>query len=743
MLGHSHERDGLALLALVALVLATPDLQFLSDLYTASTDLQSSWSSPAAFTVPCQAPLPGITCNAGNTAIINISMGDQSLYCDLPSSFWTLTMLQYISFTDNDLTATLPATFPAAWSSLLTFLQINDNHIHGSIPPLNLPNLVVLDLNSNELSGVIPSFNTLTKLQYLDLTSNALTGQIPNFTAFSKVTYLDLTGNDFVSTIPSLNALSQLTQLDLSGLSINGTLPSLAKLTSMIYLRLEDNYISGTIDTFKALTQMDYLYLYSNSISGTIPSSLAMVNCTYFWLEDNLFTGLNLSIAANILANDECDLNYNCFKNWSLVPSQCASSPTPSSACATPCPGNGNCNGHGYCYTDGTCECDYGYANPTGGCSVMCPLRCSDSGTCNNNGTCTCDYGYTGAGCNITQSVTCPGNGNCNNHGTCDSYTGVCTCDSGYTGTDCGTAVPVEVAFLCDWYNQFDNGWTSPCSWTSPCQAVLEGITCASSHITKVGPFTDALDGTLPVSLANLAALTIFNITSIDWLYGTLPSLSAMTMLAAFSTPGSDLSGTIPSLLMNTGLRYLNLGSAYISGTIPPLAQCTLLMGLDLDNNNLVGAIPAISTLNLLQYLDLSYNYLAGTFPATPASLTKPMCNVNDNCFACTGITTCMCNETLSGTGNCNATCVGGCFHGTCYGGYCACDSGYTGTYCNTTVVTCPGNGNCNLNGVCNSDGTCTCYYGWTGSDCGTQSSAASFIAPAVLLLAAVLALLF
>lgn len=64
-----------------------------------------------------------------------------------------------------------------------------------------------------------------------------------------------------------------------------------------------------------------------------------------------------------------------------------------------------------------------------------------------------------------------------------------------------------------------------------------------------------------------------------------------------------------------------------------------------------------------------------------------------------------------------DVTCLNG---GACNDGTCICPTGFTGTYCETTVIIDPCDGVLCLNGGTCVDGTCDCPPGFTGANCET-----------------------
>ncbi|KAG2242493.1 hypothetical protein Bca52824_095664 [Brassica carinata] len=125
--------------------------------------------------------------------------------------------------------ANLSGNIPKTFHSNLTFIDLSDNLIKGSIPTsiTLLSSLKALNLSSNSISGEIPdSIGDLISLKNLSLSSNKLSGPIP----------------DSISSIP------ELTHLDLSGNQLNGTVPRfISKMKSLKYLNLANNAFHGVL----------------------------------------------------------------------------------------------------------------------------------------------------------------------------------------------------------------------------------------------------------------------------------------------------------------------------------------------------------------------------------------------------------------------------------------------------------------------------------------------------------------
>ncbi|TVU29234.1 hypothetical protein EJB05_20792, partial [Eragrostis curvula] len=148
----------------------------------------------------------------------------------------------------------------------VTALDLRDQGLFGKISPSlgNLTFLKKLNLSANRLSGVLPPFSRLGKLQFLSLTDNLLEGDIPDgLTNCSNLMVLALSRNMLVGEIPrKLSLLSNLKMLGLNLNNLSGVIPPMLNKTGLEFLALSDNQLGGGIipdglDEFLKVSYMD------------------------------------------------------------------------------------------------------------------------------------------------------------------------------------------------------------------------------------------------------------------------------------------------------------------------------------------------------------------------------------------------------------------------------------------------------------------------------------------------------
>lgn len=158
-----------------------------------------------------------------------------------------------------------------------------------------MPNLRILDLGYNQLSGKIPQHPCNGNcLEQLILNDNFFTGNIPDYSECSYLRTLMIGNNPLSGTIPSkITLLTDLTYLSIRFTNIGGSLPyGLQFMTSLETIILDNNQLEGEIPSqLTSIPNLKNLKLQNNKFTGKIPSSFSdMTNLEYiYYLIINLF----------------------------------------------------------------------------------------------------------------------------------------------------------------------------------------------------------------------------------------------------------------------------------------------------------------------------------------------------------------------------------------------------------------------------------------------------------------------
>lgn len=196
--------------------------------------------------------------------------------------------LLFLILNENNLAGNLPSFSQA---SELTTIDLSNNQIEGTISDFNLPDLLTLKLDSNSIGGVIPNFSNTPRLRHLHIYGNELTGNIPDFSNTVELRAIRASYNQLSGNIPDFSLIWSLDTLDLSNNQLTGTIPDFSHLTSLEDLFLRENQLSGNIPNFSNLQNLDNLDLVGNQLTGTIPTFENVSKISLINLGANQLTG--------------------------------------------------------------------------------------------------------------------------------------------------------------------------------------------------------------------------------------------------------------------------------------------------------------------------------------------------------------------------------------------------------------------------------------------------------------------
>ncbi|KAF5771133.1 putative protein kinase RLK-Pelle-LRR-XII-1 family [Helianthus annuus] len=237
------------------------------------------------------------------------------------SSLSNCTNLEVIDIDMNQLGGVLPNSL-GNFSSKLSYLALDSNHLSGSIPSSigNLLGLNSFSLSENNFTGLIPeSIAKLQNLQILYLFDNHFSGVIPRSIGnLSLLTKEAFGRNSLEGTIPStIGRWKQVIDLELYGNKLSGCVPKeLFQVTSLsIVLDLSQNNLSGVlpqeIGNLKLIGSINFSM---NHLTGELPSSLSScASLQSLDLSSNLFYGSMPESFSSQKALEYVDLSHNNF----------------------------------------------------------------------------------------------------------------------------------------------------------------------------------------------------------------------------------------------------------------------------------------------------------------------------------------------------------------------------------------------------------------------------------------------
>nr|XP_024930822.1 MDIS1-interacting receptor like kinase 2-like [Ziziphus jujuba var. spinosa] len=187
-----------------------------------------------------------------------------------------------------DYSRILPSPLSSKWGQChnLTYLNISNNNISGSVPPAlrGATRLQVLDLSSNHLSGKIPKeLQNLKLLLELILSGNQLYGEIPSgIGMLVDLKKLHLVANNLSGPVPKeVGDCLKLWQLNLKNNKLEGSVPfEIDTMNSLQILDLGSNLLNREIPSqLGQMKRLETLNLSHNYLSSSIPSSFNEMSC--------------------------------------------------------------------------------------------------------------------------------------------------------------------------------------------------------------------------------------------------------------------------------------------------------------------------------------------------------------------------------------------------------------------------------------------------------------------------------
>jgi hypothetical protein len=194
--------------------------------------------------------------------------------CEPPSTGY----VSKIDLSSCGLTGTIPSISVFTLQGLKEIHLRNEEYkglpgLRGTLPSdLSLcSSLEVIDFNSNNLEGSVPSLAKLTNLQNIDVHYNFLGGTLPDI-ASPTMDYISFAGNKFTGTIPSSwSTLSNIKVLGLANNQLSGTTEIIADFPKLLVVFLRNNSFTGEIPKLPANTSVaDFDHNNFSSIAADI-----------------------------------------------------------------------------------------------------------------------------------------------------------------------------------------------------------------------------------------------------------------------------------------------------------------------------------------------------------------------------------------------------------------------------------------------------------------------------------------
>lgn len=507
----------------------------------------------------------GITCTSDGKSVQAIHLASNGLKGILPDVVFDLPNLLELNLASNEVSINFDYIGSA---KKLEYLNVDDNGIDTLNGIQSALTLRFLHASNNAFTKFPIEIVSLSNLQVLYLSFNKFETTIPNLSGLSQLSFFACKRCGFHGSLPSwLGSLKKLQYLSLAGNKLTGQIPiSLAQISSLTHLDLSDQAprgggLSGSVPSFSTLGSFSELYLQKNKLTGPIADDF-LANTTASSVTVDLRTNdISGSVPRSLLGK---------LGDFTLLLAGNQIEEIPDVICNTP-PDNWN-QGDLLDYGCDGLLCSKGFYSPIGRETS----------------------GY--------QCVVCSASDDSN----VQKYLG---------STKCGTnliAQALEVFYYAlsgpDWIN--NQGWTENdayCTWY--------GIECDSTgNVVGIDLAANNLVGKVPKDLYQVTSLKyiILRENAISMDFNGIEKLTLLESLNLSSTGMTSISGIGAAL----SLKELHFTSNELTSIPNELFNLVNLERLLMNFNKIQGTLPSrIGQLQSLRELYMFRNKLSGNLP--------------------------------------------------------------------------------------------------------------------------------
>ncbi|KAI9160728.1 hypothetical protein LWI28_010994 [Acer negundo] len=442
-------------------------------------------------------------------------------------------------------------------------------------------NLLRLDLNTNKLSGSVPSnIGLLSKLQFLDLSRNDLNGTLPlSLANLTQVYELDISRNNIVGEIDarlfpdgtgqSRTGLIGLKNFLLQENQLGGRIPEeIGNSKLLTLIALDGNFLTGPIPaSLGNLSSLSILNAAVNQLTGQIPANIGTLNnLTDVRLFANKLTGLVPEELGNLSSLTVLHLAENNFSGH-----------LPQEVCR-----GGKLVNFSASFNSFTGPVPVSLRD----CQSLYRVRLEYNQL---TGILDRDFGvypnltYMDLSYNKLHGEVSP------KWGQCQKLTLL-----KIAGNSIGGRIPDEITSL--------------------------------SQLVELDLSSNQLSGKLPEQIGNLKRLSILSLENNNISGQIFAGIGRLTDLESLDLSSNRLSGAIPYQIEDcNNLQNLSLSHNQLNGTIPyQIGNLVALQALDFSYNSLSGEIPSqFAKLTSLENFNLSHNNLTGTIPSALSNMVS------------------------------------------------------------------------------------------------------------------------